>query len=150
MFQTSLQSPLGLVTATSHDGQHIADVSFCAPTTQNACAITDKAAEQLTEYFSGLRDVFDVPLAPVGTAFQQQVWQALLTVPHGHTACYGDIARAINNPKGVRAVGLANSRNPIAIIIPCHRIIGANGALTGYAGGLDKKEWLLRHEKSIP
>lgn len=150
MFQTSLQSPLGPVTATSIDGHHIADVSFCAPKTQRVCAITDLAARQLTEYFNGSRVSFDLPIAPAGTAFQQQVWRALLSVPYGHTACYGDIARQINNSKGVRAVGLANSRNPIAIIIPCHRIIGANGTLTGYAGGLDKKEWLLRLEKAIP
>jgi methylated-DNA-[protein]-cysteine S-methyltransferase len=107
------------------------------------------AAQQLTEYFNGSRTTFELPLAPAGTAFQQQVWRALLDISYGHTACYGDIARAINNPKGVRAVGLANSRNPIAIIIPCHRIIGANGTLTGYAGGLDKKEWLLRLENAL-
>ncbi|RUO48546.1 methylated-DNA--[protein]-cysteine S-methyltransferase [Pseudidiomarina donghaiensis] len=149
MFQSTLQSPLGPVTATSENGNHITDVSFCAPLCQRACTVTEQAAQQLLEYFNGKRLIFDLPLAPAGTDFQQQVWQALLSVSYGHTASYGDIARLIKNPKGVRAVGLANSRNPIAIIIPCHRIIGANGTLTGYAGGLDKKEWLLRHENAL-
>ncbi|CUA85570.1 methylated-DNA--[protein]-cysteine S-methyltransferase [Pseudidiomarina woesei] len=149
MFQSSLQSPLGPVTATSQDGKHITDISFCAPFCQQACAVTEQAAQQLLEYFNGERCTFDLPLAPTGTAFQQQVWRALLSVAYGHTASYSDIAHMIENPKGVRAVGLANSRNPIAIVIPCHRVIGANGTLTGYAGGLDKKEWLLRHEHAI-
>ncbi|MBQ9149174.1 MAG: methylated-DNA--[Oscillospiraceae bacterium] len=86
------------------------------------------------------------PLSPVGTAFQQQVWQALLTVPYGETRTYGNIARQIGKPRAFQAVGSAVGRNPVSIIIPCHRIVGSQGQLTGYAGGLDRKQWLLRHE----
>lgn len=104
------------------------------------------ACWQLNEYFSGSRQQFDLPLAPQGTAFQQAVWQALLTIPFGEHCSYKTIAEHINNPKAVRAVGLANSRNPIALIIPCHRVIGASGKLVGYAGGIERKAWLLAHE----
>lgn len=146
MFQSSFDSPLGPVTITSHDNQTICDVSFASPVYQTSCAVTEHGKQQLVEYFAGQRRQFSLPLAPQGTPFQQQVWQALCEIPFGHTASYRDIAQAIDNPKGVRAVGMANSRNPIAIIIPCHRIIGANGTLTGYTGGLDKKAWLLQLE----
>lgn len=105
-----------------------------------------QAIDELTEYFAGQRRVFTVSLAATGTPFQQQVWQALCQLPFGATASYRDIALAIDNAKAVRAVGAANGRNPIAIIVPCHRVIGANGTLTGYAGGLDRKQWLLAHE----
>lgn len=107
---------------------------------------TDTAKVQLKEYFAGNRTCFDVSLAAQGTEFQQQVWKVLLTIPYGTTASYGDIANELNNPKAVRAVGAANGRNPIAIIVPCHRIIGANGTLTGYAGGLERKADLLKLE----
>jgi methylated-DNA-[protein]-cysteine S-methyltransferase len=101
---------------------------------------------QLSAYFSGkLRD-FDVPLAPVGTPFQQQVWKALRDIPYGDTTSYGALATRIGNPKAVRAVGLANGSNPISIIIPCHRVIGSNGSLIGYGGGLPIKRALLDHE----
>lgn len=106
-------------------------------------------AAQLDEYFAGKRTTFDVTLATQGTAFQQAVWQALCAVPFGKTHSYSDIANALDNPKAVRAVGAANGKNPISIIVPCHRIIGANGKLTGYAGGLDRKQWLLEHEGII-
>lgn len=106
-------------------------------------------AAQLNEYFAGKRTDFDVTLATQGTAFQQAVWHALTAVPFGHTQSYSDIANALSNPKAVRAVGAANGKNPISIIVPCHRIIGANGKLTGYAGGLDRKQWLLEHEGII-
>ena len=104
------------------------------------------AADQLREYFAGHRRTFDVPLAPEGTGFQQRVWMALLAIPFGQTRSYGQIASAIGRPSASRAVGAANGRNPIAIIVPCHRVIGASGALTGYAGGMDAKRWLLAHE----
>ena len=104
------------------------------------------AMRQLREYFDGKRTRFDIPCAPAGTAFQQRVWAALTTIPFGTTVSYADIARSIGNPKGVRAVGLANGRNPISIIVPCHRVIGSDGSLTGYGGGIERKEWLLRHE----
>lgn len=102
--------------------------------------------QQLEEYFAGKRQIFTLKLAAKGTAFQHQVWAALRTIPFGETRSYGEQARAIDNEKAVRAVGLANGKNPIGIIVPCHRVIGANGSLTGYAGGLERKQWLLAHE----
>lgn len=102
---------------------------------------------QLEEYFAGARQCFSLPLAPKGTPFQQKVWAALREIPYGETRSYGEIARAIGSPKTARAVGMANHRNPLAILIPCHRVIGANGSLTGYAPGLEKKEWLLERER---
>ena len=106
-----------------------------------------KAAAQLSEYFTGKRKKFVLPLAPVGTEFQRSVWRALQTVPYGETRSYGDIAALIGNPKASRAVGMANNRNPIVVIIPCHRIIGYDGSLTGYGGGLNVKQYLLDLEK---
>jgi methylated-DNA-[protein]-cysteine S-methyltransferase len=108
-----------------------------------------EATRQLREYFDGRRTSFALPLAPAGTAFQQRVWMALRAIPYGQTVSYGDIARTIGNPKAVRAVGLANGRNPISIIVPCHRVIGSDGALTGYGGGIERKQWLLTHEGAI-
>lgn len=104
--------------------------------------------QQLDEYFSGERTTFDVALSPQGTPFQQKVWQALTTIKQGETKSYAWLAEKINNKKAVRAVGTANGANPIALIIPCHRVIGSNGKLTGYAGGLALKEQLLTHEKA--
>ncbi len=103
---------------------------------------------QLTEYFDGRLKRFDLDMQPKGTDFQQQVWQALLKIPYGTTVTYGDIAEQINNPKAFRAVGLANKSNPIPIIVPCHRVIGKNGKLTGFAGGLNIKQALLDLEKA--
>ena len=108
-----------------------------------------RAAEQLSEYLSGSRKVFDLPLSPKGTDFERSVWSALTQIPYGEIRSYKDIASNIDNPKGVRAVGRANGRNPISIFIPCHRVIGADGRLTGYAGGIDLKKWLLDLEKGI-
>lgn len=102
--------------------------------------------QQLIEYFSGQRKVFDIPLDFEGTDFQKQVWSALLTIPYGETRSYKQIAQQLGNEKAVRAVGAANGKNPISIIAPCHRVIGSGGALVGFAGGLDKKEILLRLE----
>jgi len=111
--------------------------------------VIKKAAKQLSEYFCGRRKVFDLPLEFRGTDFQKKVWAALLEIPYGETRTYGDIAKNISNPKGSRAVGMANNRNPIAIICPCHRVIGADGSLTGYEGGLDRKEFLLKLEGAM-
>ena len=110
--------------------------------------LLEEAQRQLAAYFAGSLRCFDLPLAFTGTPFQRQVWQQLRSVGYGETASYGAIAAAIDNPKAVRAVGAANGRNPVAIIVPCHRIIGSGGRakLTGYGGGLWRKEWLLRHE----
>ncbi|MBJ7354427.1 MAG: methylated-DNA--[protein]-cysteine S-methyltransferase [Thermoleophilaceae bacterium] len=103
--------------------------------------------EQLNEYFAGERDAFDLPLRPEGTEFQRAVWRALEAIPYGETRSYGEIAVAVGRPRAARAVGMANNRNPIAVIVPCHRVIGAGGALVGYAGGLERKTWLLAHER---
>lgn len=107
-----------------------------------------EAKKQLDQYFDGIRKDFDLPLRPEGTDFQRRVWQALLEIPYGETRYYGQIAESIGNPKAPRAVGLANNRNPISIIIPCHRVIGKNGKLVGYGGGLHVKELLLKLEKN--
>jgi methylated-DNA-[protein]-cysteine S-methyltransferase len=104
------------------------------------------AARQLKEYFSGKRHEFELPLRMNGTEFQQSVWHELLKIPFGETRTYGQLAKRLGNPNGSRAVGLANGRNPIAVIVPCHRVIGADGSLTGFGGGIERKEWLLSHE----
>ncbi|MGI5960236.1 MAG: methylated-DNA--[protein]-cysteine S-methyltransferase [Massiliimalia sp.] len=101
---------------------------------------------QLTEYFEGKRQEFDLPLAPAGTPFQKKVWAALQTIPYGETRTYGQIACQIGNPKACRAVGMANHRNPLLIVVPCHRVVGADGTLTGYAAGLERKQMLLELE----
>ena len=105
-----------------------------------------KTLSQLDEYFSGTRKAFDLPIAPEGTGFQKEVWQALGDVPWGNTLSYGQVAHSIEKPRAFRAVGRAIGANPIPIIIPCHRVIGSTGALTGFAGGLERKKWLLQHE----
>jgi len=110
-------------------------------------ALTDKAAKELEEYFEGKRQVFGVPLCPQGTDFQRSVWKALQDIPYGETRSYKQIAEAIGNPKACRAVGLANNKNPIWIMIPCHRVIGTSGALIGYGGGLSMKKKLLELER---
>jgi methylated-DNA-[protein]-cysteine S-methyltransferase len=105
-----------------------------------------EAVRQLAEYFAGDRRKFDLPLRLEGTDFQRRVWQVLTEIPYGETWSYGQLAQRIGNPKGCRAVGLANGRNPISILVPCHRVIGADGSLTGYGGGVERKRWLLAHE----
>lgn len=104
---------------------------------------------QLTEYFAHQRQSFDIPLAAQGTNFQKQIWQLLLQIPFGETVSYGSLAQKIGQPDAARAVGAANGRNPLSIIVPCHRVIAANGKLTGYAGGVDRKQWLLAHEQKV-
>jgi len=106
----------------------------------------EETVRQLTEYFAGTRRDFDLPLRLQGTAFQQRVWRELTAIPYGGTLSYGELAKRIDKPSASRAVGLANGRNPISILVPCHRVIGADGSLTGYGGGLDRKRWLLCHE----
>ena len=114
---------------------------------QSRAALSESAIEQLNEYFTGKRKDFDLPLAPSGTHFQQKVWAQLQKIPYGQTRSYKDIAQSVGSPKGFRAVGMANNKNPIAIVIPCHRVIGADGSLVGYGGGLDMKQSLLDLEK---
>lgn len=106
--------------------------------------------DQLRRYLDGELEVLrEINIAAPGTPFQQQVWQALCKIPVGHTCSYGDLAKAVGKPKASRAVGLANGANPIAVVVPCHRVIGANGTLTGYGGGLERKQWLLAHEGAL-
>lgn len=111
-----------------------------------ATRILHTTIAQLTEYFDGRRSVFEIPLDPVGTSFQRSVWAELGRIPYGETITYGEQARRLGDPRKARAVGSANGRNPISIVVPCHRVVGADGTLTGYAGGTDTKAWLLRHE----
>ena len=149
----TVSTPLGDITAVADDAgltQVILagdDGSVLAEATEGG-PIVDAATQQLVEYFAGERMAFDVPLAPQGTEFQMTVWKALGDVPFGTTATYGEIARAIGQLTATRAVGAANGRNPIPIIIPCHRVIGASGELTGYSGGggIETKRRLLDHE----
>jgi O-6-methylguanine DNA methyltransferase len=115
-----------------------------------AADIIETAARQLHEYFDGTRRDFDLPLAPEGTAFQCEVWRTLATIPYGQTWSYRDLAHAIGKPAAVRAVGAANGRNPLPIVLPCHRVIGADGSLTGFGGGLPIKAALLRLEGALP
>jgi methylated-DNA-[protein]-cysteine S-methyltransferase len=107
------------------------------------------ARAQLTEYFGGARTSFDLPMAAVGTPFQRRVWSALLAIPFAATITYGELARRVGSPGAARAVGRANATNPLSIVVPCHRVIGADGALTGYAGGEARKRWLLEHERAV-
>jgi len=109
-------------------------------------AILDQAVTQLEEYFAGTRREFDLPLDPLGTPFQHSAWMVLRTIPYGRTMSYGDQARRLGDPNKARAVGAANGKNPLSIVVPCHRVIGSNGHLTGFGGGLEAKSWLLDHE----
>ena len=112
-------------------------------------AILRAAAAQLRDYFAGVRTSFDLPLAPTGTPFQRTAWEVLRGIPFGTTISYGEQARRLGDPLKARAVGAANGRNPIPIIVPCHRVIGADGSLTGFSAGVERKAWLLRHEAAI-
>jgi len=142
----SIDSPLGPIAISATD-QGISSVYFRQPEhVDQPNQHTMSCARQLREYLAGSRQRFAVTLDVKGTDFQQQVWQALQQIPYGQVASYRDIATSINNPKAVRAVGAANGKNPVSIIVPCHRVIGANGSLTGYAGGLERKQHLLQLE----
>ncbi|OGO20998.1 MAG: cysteine methyltransferase [Chloroflexi bacterium RBG_16_48_8] len=110
------------------------------------CPCVEAAIQQISEYFMSVRRAFDLPLDLHGTDFQRRVWRQLRTIPYGQIITYQEIANAIDKPQAVRAVGAANARNPISIIVPCHRVIGSDGSLTGYGGGIWRKEWLLKHE----
>lgn len=152
MISTIYESPVGPLTLIS-DGAALAHLQFenpryaYAPAPKGSDAILDAARRELDLYFAGKLKMFSVPVAPEGTAFQRRVWAALQAIPYGATRTYGAQAALIAAPKAVRAVGLANGRNPISIIIPCHRVIGASGALTGYGGGLARKQFLLELEQ---
>jgi methylated-DNA-[protein]-cysteine S-methyltransferase len=108
-----------------------------------------RVRQQLSEYFARTRTAFDLPLDPPGTTFERRVWDLLRTIPYGATTSYGELARRLGDPRATRAVGAANGKNPIPIIVPCHRVVGARGELTGFGGGLDRKRWLLEHEGAL-
>ena len=150
----TMDSPVGLLTLAGMGGrlQHLRMVDQTYEPNRADWQLDESAfsdtVEQLDEYFRGTRYEFDVDLDLVGTAFQKKVWEALLTIPYGETRSYAEIASQIGAPGAFRAVGLANGHNPIGIIVPCHRVIVANGSLTGYGGGLDRKRMLLGMEKS--
>lgn len=145
---TTVASPIGPLVLCSN-GKALTGLHMHPATIGDDWKRDDRAApfavarEQLAEYFAGERTTFDVPLEPEGTAFQLRVWEELRAIPYGETRSYADIARQVGSPRGFRAVGLANGRNPIAVIVPCHRVIGADGSLTGFGGGLDRKRTLL-------
>ncbi|MED5813488.1 methylated-DNA--[protein]-cysteine S-methyltransferase [Mycolicibacterium sp. 050232] len=150
----TMDSPVGLLTLAGRDGKlmHLRMVDQTYEPSREGwepdeTAFAD-AVDQLSAYFAGERTEFDLELDMVGTQFQRRVWDALQTIPYGETCTYGEIARQIGSPSASRAVGLANGHNPIGIVVPCHRVIGANGSLTGYGGGLDRKRALLELEKS--
>lgn len=146
-YQTSFKSPLGFLIIKS-DGQFITEISFSESELQeqNDCGILLRCKQQLKDYFSGKSIEFDLPLNPKGTEFQQKVWNELIKIPYGETITYMDLAIRLGDSKAVRAVGTANGRNPIAIIISCHRVIGAGNKLTGYAGGIWRKKILIELE----
>lgn len=149
-FAGCYESPIGLIEI---DGtsEAVTSLNFVE---QVSCelepnSIVEEAIQQVSEYFLGTRTGFSLPIVLQGTDFQRLVWQQLLAIPFGRTVSYQDVANAIGNPRAVRTVGAANGQNPISIIVPCHRVVGSNGSLTGYGGGLWRKEWLLRHEGAL-
>lgn len=148
-------SPIGPLRLTS-DGNALTGLWFhdrkpdpAADQCREDLAIFDSTRRWLDDYFSGNPRKIDFPLAPVGTPFQQRVWELLLTIPYGETTTYGALARQLGTKMSAQAVGQAVGKNPVSILIPCHRVIGADGTLTGYAGGLENKKWLLYHEGSL-
>ena len=151
MAQCLINTPLGDMLAVEVDGALTA-LDFLPEGAQVAAGddtpLLRRVKAQLTAYFAGELQAFDLPIKPRGTDFQQKVWQRLLNIPYGETRSYGQIAREIGQPGASRAVGQANNRNPIAIVVPCHRVVGASGSMTGYGGGLPRKEALLELEKT--
>lgn len=138
-------TPLGRITLAS-DGQALTHLAFGVAQfsgVEKPTALTNRASTEILEYLAGKRTTFDLPLNPQGTAFQKAVWKALLTIPYGQTRTYGEIAALVGNPRSGRAVGGSNNKNPLPILIPCHRVIGVNGNLVGYAAGLPIKRFLL-------
>ncbi len=158
IYTAVIDSPIGdlLIRA---DSNGVREIHFQTTMPKEKCAgpslrakdarsgLVAETSQQLAAYFKGKLKEFDLPLSPEGTAFQRRVWEALRGIPYGETLSYGDLARRIGNPKACRAVGAANGRNPLPIVVPCHRVIGADGTLTGFGGGLPIKEQLLDHER---
>ncbi|MEU5693179.1 methylated-DNA--[protein]-cysteine S-methyltransferase [Actinosynnema sp. NPDC020468] len=154
---TTIDSPIGDLTLVATDGllsgvymveqrHRPAQDTFGTPDATPFAAVT----EQLGEYFAGERTTFDLPLSLAGTEFQRRVWDALRDIPYGGTVTYGELARRLGNPTASRAVGLANGKNPVSVVVPCHRVVGSTGDLTGYGGGLERKRFLLDFERGAP
>ena len=146
------ESPVGMIALAAQDGALVRLYLPNTPTPRlmpHKTPLMERAEKQLMEYFRGERKEFDLPMAPEGTPFQKRVWQALEEIPYGQVCSYGDIARRIDCPKGFRAVGMANNRNPLPILVPCHRVLGSRGQLVGYTGGLELKQQLLELEKKF-
>lgn len=157
---TTLPSPVGTLTIIASERglravlwQHERDRPVPTATTSDderiGAALLASTVQQLEEYFGGERTAFDIPLDPVGTDFQRSAWAALRTIPYGETVSYGEQARRMGDVRKARAVGGANGRNPISIIVPCHRVVGSDGSLTGFGGGIENKAWLLDHERRV-
>jgi len=144
------QSPIGRLKLVE-DGDFLREINFAEENGEGGSdhPVLRETVRQLSEYFEGKRTDFDLPVKPYGTGFQQKVWNMLSDIPFGATITYMDLAKKLGNDRVVRAAGRANAKNPIPIVIPCHRVIGSNGRLTGYSGGIDRKRWLLKHEGSI-
>ena len=152
MDRMTIESPLGALRLFAKADELVGvylPVQDAPEATERATAVLTRTAQQLAEYFAGDRKTFELPIAPRGSGFQERVWRQLLAIPYGTTWTYGELARAIHRPAAGRAVGTANSAIPISIIVPCHRVSAQSGALTGYAGGLAAKQWLLAHERKL-
>lgn len=145
MRMLTFPSPLGPLTLTEKEGA-LSELRFGDFGGEDASPLLERARREIGEYFAGKRRSFDLPLAPAGTPFQQEVWRALQAIPYGECRTYGAIAAAVGRPKAFRAVGMANHCNPLPLLVPCHRVVGADGRLTGYAGGLERKRLLLSVE----
>jgi methylated-DNA-[protein]-cysteine S-methyltransferase len=149
---SQVDTPIGPLLATCDEDGALSGLWFdraAGPEWPRDDAAFDALHAQLAEYFDGGRDAFDLPIAPAGTPWQRTVWDALTRIPRGTTMSYGALAAQLGRPAAARAVGAANGRNPISVVVPCHRLVGSTGGLTGYLGGLSRKEWLLRHERAI-
>jgi len=155
---THLDSPVGVLRIVASDSalhavlwpdEREGRVTFADDLVEGSNDVTRATATQLAEYFAGERQSFDLPLALAGTEFQELAWRSLAEIPYGETASYGEQAIRIGRPRAIRAVGSANGRNPLSIVLPCHRVVAANGSLAGFAGGLSTKRWLLDHEATV-
>ena len=149
-YSRSLLSPFGHLKIVCSD-EHLLQIHFdeMAEPGSNSNDLCERVSGQLQEYFNGTLKAFDLPLSPIGTEFQKRVWNELVTVPYGQTHSYLDLAKRLGDEKVIRAAASANGKNPIPIVIPCHRIIGSDGSMVGYSGGSEKKRWLLQHEGAL-
>jgi methylated-DNA-[protein]-cysteine S-methyltransferase len=156
--RTTIDSPIGPITLVADDdalvavhlpAEKLSKTTAADDVAPGDHAVLKQAATELDEYFAGNRQTFDVPLAPHGSEFQLAAWLALRTIPYGETVSYGEQARRLGDARKARAVGAANGRNPLPIVVPCHRVVGANGHLTGFGGGIECKAWLLDHERAV-